>query len=208
MLPWANLGCTYSQTIEQSKRLRMYGGLLPEDAFYGRVHDFTNAQHGKLNMEKLKQTGGGDPFKSMNEAIVGMMVFQLPAMLLMPMIDSFFAGFLTGKLPFVLTHNFSALVHRGIALESLETSYMSAMSWYVLLLFGLRGLRILLAAGEDVMDEATAMKMQMGMGGMGGGAKLQTEQLAKREKDNLLLVNYEDVLGSAESSLIASQPWE
>ena len=62
-------------------------------------------------------------------------------------VSYFFSGFVAVKLPFPLTVRFKALLQRGIELASLDVSYVSALSWYFLVLFGLRGV-ISLALGE------------------------------------------------------------
>src|SRR5438105_13097516 len=64
-------------------------------------------------------------------------------LLLYSWVDSFFSGFVAVKLPFPLTNGFKEMMQRGIDLTSLDPTYVSSLSWYILTLFGLRGLNSL-----------------------------------------------------------------
>ena len=86
-------------------------------------------------------------------------------MLMMTVISFFFSGFVLVKVPFPVTQRFKQMLQRGVDLATLDTSYVSSLSWYFLLMFGLRGfLRVVLGEDPDAMDANREMQMQMGMG--------------------------------------------
>ena len=69
---------------------------------------------------------------------------SLPAQIVMGMfVNYFFAGFILGKVPFQLSPSFRPMLQRGIELPSLDVTYFTSLSFYILLLFGLRGVFML-----------------------------------------------------------------
>jgi hypothetical protein len=69
------------------------------------------------------------------------------------MVNFFFSGFILGRIPFALSPKFRIMLQRGIDLPALDPSYFTSLSYYLLLLFGLRGVLTLLfrcAAGAGV----------------------------------------------------------
>lgn len=56
---------------------------------------------------------------------------------------------------------------RGVDLPSLDVTYFTSLSYYILLLFGLRGV-FMLFFRENTIDETQMYRQQMGMGGGGG----------------------------------------
>lgn len=81
----------------------------------------------------------------------------------------------------------SRCVQRGVDLPSLDVTYFTSLSYYILLLFGLRGV-FMLFFRENTIDETQMYRQQMGMGGganpmaaMAGGdptKSLETERAA------------------------------
>ena len=59
--------------------------------------------------------------------------------------------------------NICMFLQRGIDLPSLDVSYFTSLSYYMLLLFGLRGVMSLMFK-EDTIDETQLQKQQMTMG--------------------------------------------
>ena len=66
------------------------------------------------------------------------MVFMVQNMVMMQGISHFFLGFVLVKFLFPLTNGFKQMFQRGLDLSTLETSYVSNVSWYFLVMFGLR----------------------------------------------------------------------
>lgn len=76
---------------------------------------------------------------------------------------------------------------RGIDLVSLDVSYFTSLSYYILLLFGMRGLFSLFFR-EDTIDDTDMVRRQMNpMGGMGPAFDVQ--KAFDAEKDALELVS-------------------
>jgi hypothetical protein len=57
---------------------------------------------------------------------------------------------------------------RGVDLPALDVTYFTSLSYYILLLFGLRGVLTLIFR-DATIDETQMYRQQMGMGGGGGG---------------------------------------
>lgn len=57
------------------------------------------------------------------------------------------------------------MLQRGVDLPSLDVTYFTSLSYYILLLFGLRGF-FMLFFRDEVIDETQMMRQQMA-GGMG-----------------------------------------
>ena len=75
------------------------------------------------------------------------MVFVVQNMVMMLGISHFFLGFILVKVLFPLKNGFKQIFQRGLDLSTLETSYVSNVSWYFLVMFGLHAF-FLLAIGD------------------------------------------------------------
>ncbi len=129
----------------------------------------------------------------------------LPNMLQMGWVSYFFSGFVALKLPFPLTDRFKAMVQRGVPLRSLDNSYVSALSWFFLSMFGSRSLfSIILGSTENVGGEEQMMMSMGGMGmGMGGmGPQIEFDKNYKEEKTELELVRHIYAPQQAEYTLL------
>eukprot|EP00201_Polytomella_parva_P023234 CAMPEP_0175042926 /NCGR_PEP_ID=MMETSP0052_2-20121109/2865_1 /TAXON_ID=51329 ORGANISM="Polytomella parva, Strain SAG 63-3" /NCGR_SAMPLE_ID=MMETSP0052_2 /ASSEMBLY_ACC=CAM_ASM_000194 /LENGTH=149 /DNA_ID=CAMNT_0016305853 /DNA_START=376 /DNA_END=825 /DNA_ORIENTATION=+ len=136
--------------------------------------------------------------------MVDMMKKQLTGMLpqfaMGWVVNFFFQGFVIGKVPFPLSPRFRPMLQRGLDLSSLDVSYCTSLSYYILLLFGLRGL-FSLVFREDAVDESQAMRAQMNpmaANPMGFDA----ETAFKTERTSLPQVDHEWDLDSAEERVL------
>ena len=86
------------------------------------------------------------------------------------------------------------MFQRGVDLPTLDTSYVSSVSWYFLLMFGLRGTFRLLI-GDISSDEKRSHELQgeMGTSAGGGGAPFNKSAAFKSECDNLEFCRYMEV---------------
>jgi len=143
--------------------------------------------------------GMGDPMFMMN-MMKQQMSFIVPQMLTMGWVGYFFTGFIPVKLPFPLTDRFKSMLQRGISLSSLDPSYVTALSWYFLVLFGLRGVFSLVLGANNDSDETKLMQAQM-QGGMATGAPGASQELIKvidAEKVEVEILQHNFVVPRAE----------
>eukprot|EP00934_Nitzschia_sp_Nitz4_P005516 Nitzschia sp. Nitz4//scaffold59_size112058//75955//76824//NITZ4_004118-RA/size112058-processed-gene-0.197-mRNA-1//1//CDS//3329555150//5506//frame0 len=123
------------------------------------------------HLDANEATASGEaasPFAGM-EAMQGNMVFMVQNMVMMQAIQHFFSGFILLKVPFHLTMGFKEMFQRGLqGLSTLDTSYVSSVSWYFLVMFGLRGF-FRLAMGTPLMETMESQQLSMLLGKRGGG---------------------------------------
>ena len=112
------------------------------------------------------------------------------------------------RLPFPSTLRFKVMLQQGVALDSLDPSYVSSLSWYFLTLFGLRGLLAIVLGEGNAADDVALMRQQQA-GAMGGGpAAGDQSKLFAAELDNLKLVQHEWLAQRAEQRVVAAaQRW-
>ena len=113
-------------------------------------------------------------------------------MVMMQGISHFFQGFILLKVPFPLTRGFKMMFQKGLGefTSNLDTSYVSSVSWYFLVMFGLRAF-FRLAIGEPTQEQMESMKLQhelgYGAGAVAGPAKFDAPKMLRQEADNLEL---------------------
>ena len=82
-------------------------------------------------------------------------------MVMMQGISHFFQGFILLKVPFPLTRGFKTMFQKGLGefTSNLDTSYVSSVSWYFLVMFGLRAF-FRMAIGDPTQEQIESMKLQ------------------------------------------------
>ena len=119
------------------------------------------------------------------------MVMIVPQIAMMGWVSYFFTGFVVGKIPFPLTDRFKGMLQRGVELNGLDVGYISSLSLYFMMFFGLRGVQQLLLGENPDTDDAKVMQQQM----QGGGMQQQDmSAIFEQEKNQLELVGWEDGL--------------
>ena len=119
-------------------------------------------------------------------------------------IQHFFSGFILLRVPFSLTVGFKNMFQRGVAdLPDLEPSFVSSVSWYFLVMYGLRSF-IQLVIGTP-LQEIKEQEMYLHQCGFQNppnpGSKQDAETLAKmlrQEADNLDML----MLGKSEFDVV------
>jgi len=83
------------------------------------------------------------------------------------------------------------MLQRGVELNGLDVGYISSLSLYFMMFFGLRGVQQLLLGENPDTDDAKVMQQQM----QGGGMQQQDmSAIFEQEKNQLELVGWEDGL--------------
>jgi hypothetical protein len=150
--------------LARAALLRTGNGFLTEPGFRQRRAFFCAADTGALR-EKLAKKDMTEMMMTNPDMMMGMMKQQLgglgPQLALGAFVNFFFRGFVLGKLPFALSPKFRGMLQSGIDLPSLDVSYLSSLSYYMLLLFGSRGVFMLFFQDATVNDAAMMMQSQM-----------------------------------------------
>ena len=195
----------HNNQLMRARRLRGNAAYVPHNAFAGRRHYFCDKGSGVL-MQKMEAANPmaamQDPNMMMN-MMQGNVAMMVPQMAMMGIVNYFFSGFVLGKLPFPLTPSFKGMLQRGITLTTLDTAYVTSMSWYFLVMFGMRGLySIVLGAGAET-DDTRIMQQQMGMGAQGQpGQQPDFSKLFVAESEMLQIVEHVWFLDAAEERLL------
>jgi len=194
----------HKQVLGRVARLRSRGArLLPAASFNTRKAYF-NAKDKGLLVQKVKKAGVNPMSNPMGmvDQMKGNMLYMVPNMVMMSVIGFFFSGFVLVKVPFPLTNRFKVMLQRGVDLSTLDVSYVSSLSWYFLLMFGLRGFfKVVLGEDPDSMDENRAMQMQMGMAS-GAGGIFDAPGAYKHEREELNMTQHAWDLDEVEMRLV------
>merc|ERR1719240_904344 len=143
-----------------------------------------------------------DPNVMMN-MMQGNMAMMVPQMAMMGIVNYFFSGFVLGKIPFPLTPSFKGMLQRGVGITQLDTAYVTSMSWYFLVMFGMRGLYSLVLGAGGTTDDMAMMQAQMGMGQQGQpGQPPNMNKIFAAEAENLTIVEHTWFLDASEERLL------
>jgi len=190
------------QLLSRSGRIRANHRLLCEESFEMRREHLVGEKGKWL---RTKFDGPANPMQNpdtMMNMMKGNMTMMVPNIVMMTGISYFFTGFVMVKVPFMLTEGFKQMLQRDVALQTLETSYVSSLSWYFLALFGLRGFFTLVLGDQAVADDAKLMQQQMGMQSGANPMQFDAKKLYKQERDALKFVEHRDILQLAELAFV------
>lgn len=126
-------------------------------------------------------------------------------MVMMQTIQHFFSGFVLLKVPFPLTKGFKGMFQRGVDLPTLDVSYVSSVSWYFLVMYGMRGV-LRLIIGDPTPDEKQSQQIQSELGNAPGvPPPVKGKDAFKQECDNLEIAKYSGVLARSEKELLGGR---
>lgn len=196
-------------------RLRQCGHVLNGKAYHNRRAYMIGKQQtiGGVTTQGLlleDVPGPSNPMSNpagMIDMMKGNVVYMVPNIGLMTFVGWFFSGFVCLKVPFPMPSNhFKLMLQRGVDLSTLNISYVSSLSWYFLVTFGLNGVYSLILGPGSEVDEAKMMQMQMGMGMVGGNQMgFDAKAAYKFEYDNLSFMKHEWSSNKAEKVLLGAR---
>jgi hypothetical protein len=200
--------------LMRTSRLRMSGGFICRSRWESRRAYWTAKDKGGLRegggviLAKPKDdpAAGGmpgmpNPAASM-EGMMGNASFMVQNMVMMQGIQHFFSGYVLLKVPFPLTRGFKGMFQRGVDLPTLETSYVSSVSWYFLVMYGLRGM-FRLIIGDPSPETRDSNMLQLDLGNtLQAQQPFKPEPLFKAECENLEIAKYRSVIESSEKLLL------
>lgn len=187
-----------TQILAKSKMLRINAGFIPEERFRMRkkflVQEYLSKGKEKSPLDAMQMMNDPSMFMDMMKKN---MVMVVPQLLMMGWVSYFFSGFIVGKLPFPLTERFKLMLQRGIELSSLDVTYVSSLSLYILCLFGLRGILMIALGPNDDADDTKIMQQQMSAG-MNAQAQ-DMKKIFEGETKQLNMIQWESSLANIES---------
>mmetsp|Transcript_19161 Transcript_19161/g.27777 ORF Transcript_19161/g.27777 Transcript_19161/m.27777 type:complete len:261 (-) Transcript_19161:551-1333(-) len=204
-------------TLTRLGQFKRNAGVLPPDQFASRLAFFVEGDDAFLNQPKPEKSFLNS-FMSpdfMASQLTESMLSFLPQMVFGAFIRYTFGGFTVCKVPFPLPQRFGSMLQSGIELASrdLDVTYVSALSWYVLNLFGYQGVYRLVLSSPNMSagtqstnsrSSATALsgiitdQVEMGWNQSIQGEKATLEKLVCKwdvpsAEDELLQVKFEEV---------------
>lgn len=197
----------FKQTLMYANVLRSNGHVLSEKAFNSRKTHLTQKTVGLL---REKVPGPANPMSNplaMVDMMKGNITFMVPNFVMMTFVSYFFTGFVCLKVPFAMpSSHFKLMMQRGVDMSTLDVSYVSSLSWYFMVTFGLNGIfKLILGDGAD-FDDMQMMSMQMGMmgGGVGGQNQMGFDAAAayKQERERLSIFKHGWVAEKVERAIL------
>jgi ER membrane protein complex subunit 3 len=192
-----------TNAISRSTKLRQNYMKISERGFKLRKAFFCKEGEGYFNQEFESK-----PAEMMNPNMMGDMIKKNAVNMLYYALvfvgcGYFFGGFILLKLPFGLTQRFRSMLQQGLSIPNLDISYVSAISWCFILVFGLNSIIQHFDGGDDfsMMKEQEKM-MTAPMQGFGPQEKDYTK-LMNAEKENIDILPYFSHLEEAVEKMIS-----
>ena len=163
---------TSSQQFQQYIKYRM--ALLRHETMYLQaLKDAADSNNNNNNADGSPSSTAAPPVDPMMDMMMknpmslmgNNMIFMVQNMVMMQGIQHFFSGFILLQVPFSLTIGFKSMFQKGVVdLPNLSSSYVSSVSWYFLVLYGLRSFLSLLIGTVPYEQKEQDMFVQQSMG--------------------------------------------
>ncbi len=121
----------------------------------------------------------------------------------------FFSGYILLKLPFGLTRTFKSMMQQGLSLPDFDPSYVSAISWCLILVFGINPILQFFDGGEDfsMIEQQKQMMTQplnLMSNPMTGGKDYK--KVLEPEKESINIISNFSLVEDAVDTLINKYP--
>ncbi|KAK0402812.1 hypothetical protein QR680_016550 [Steinernema hermaphroditum] len=118
-----------NQYLTKSRLLRANGHLLPGKSFQMRQKFHTDEESGFIASRRQapKENVSMSP-DMLSQQLTGQLLNTIPTILIGTWINYTFSGFVTTRMPFPLTRNFTVMLQRGVNLTSLDASWVGLLS--------------------------------------------------------------------------------
>ncbi|OII77015.1 hypothetical protein cand_023580 [Cryptosporidium andersoni] len=205
----------YQQHLNRSVLLRTKGFLLSKDSLKRRSLFYTHKDHGYFR----KGPPAPNPLAAFSNpdhsALSGMMKNQFGFLILNGgmgfLVSSLFSGFIVAKFPFPLAFSFKGMLQRGISfIPNLDPSFLSALSFYFIVLLGSNGIITLLfyyfnfnQTGIMSID-FPSMNPQVQTNNLMAN-QIDYSKLFKEEIDSWSITNEESILDVIEDKLLLNE---
>lgn len=200
-----------AQTAAYARQLLEHGYHLSQEGYKERVHRLCGAggQGGALRrkVEGMQMDQMMDP-SMMTDMMKNNFVFMVPNFAMMTMVSYFFSGFVVAKVPFALSSRFRGMMQRGVDIDHLDVSYVTSLSMYFMIMFGLQGLIALIVGGEMEGGESQMMQKQMMMGQPNQPVDYSKVFPSLREELEFSVDHYKYHLTAAPDAIVDAAPRE
>lgn len=154
-----------------------------------------------------------DPMAMMGP-LKGQFAFMIQNMVMMQAIGYFFNGYVLVKVPIPLTQGFKMMFQKGLDLKTLDTSYVSSISWYFLVMYGLRAFFKLVidaddkyGGGQKEFMDAAMIQADLGNSLVSAppGKKYDGKQAIKMEIEAIELARHRGILDDADKRILGKR---
>ncbi len=193
----------YRNAINRANKIRSNFMYLSERGFKTRKAFFCREGDGFFNQKfEAKQPDIMNPnmmFDMMKKNLINALYY----IVIFVGVGYLFSGFILLKLPFGLTQKFKSMLQQGLNLPDLDVSYVSAISWCFLLVFGLNGI-LQHFDGDDNFSMMKEQEQMMKAPLMPFGAEQGKDynKILTAEKENLEIIPFFSILDEASDKLI------
>ena len=94
------------------------------------------------------------------------------------------------------------MLQQGLAVVALDPTYVSSMSWAIILIYGLNGVLALILQDQKTIEEMEMMASGAGMMQQNNMQPKNFKNLFKNEKDAYDLLNYKFALEDVEEAFL------
>jgi ER membrane protein complex subunit 3 len=149
-----------SAALSRALAVMRTSGILHSGQFEARRHYFTDL-HSPLrpqNLNSSSQLTENSMSDMMIDQSTGLLCSIIPQMVVGTWVRQVFGGYAVCRLPFPLSHGFRGILQVGLenSKRSLDVSYVSGLSWYVVNLFGNASVVQLLVSWDGEVDSGLA----------------------------------------------------